>query len=133
MNGYLLDTNICIYYLKGRFDLENKFVQIGWDSCFISEITVAELKFGAAGSDNPAKRKSVMEGFIQKVRILPIFTAFDLYADEKVRLQKSGNVIDDFDLLIGCTAVHNDLVMVTNNERHLGRIKGVIIENWAKV
>jgi len=127
MNGYLLDTNICIYYLKGRYDLEVKFGQIGWANCFISEITVAELKFGAAGSDNSVKRKTVIEEFVQKVRILPVFTAFDIYAEEKVRLQRSGNIIDDFDLLIGATAVHNNLVMVTNNESHLGRLNGITI------
>lgn len=132
MNGYLLDSNICIFYLKGRYDLETKIEKIGWVNCFISEITVAELKFGASSSDNPAKRKPVIEGFIKKVQILPIFNALDFYADEKARLRKAGNIIDDFDLLIGSTAVFNDLIMVTNNVAHLGRITRIQIEDWTK-
>lgn len=132
MNGYLLDTNICIFYLKGRYDLETKVEKAGWENCFISEITVAELKFGAAGSDNPAKRKPVIEGFIKKVQVLPIFSTLDLYAEEKNRLRKGGNIIDDFDLLIGSTAVFNDLIMITNNVAHLGRINGIKIEDWTK-
>ena len=132
MNGYLLDSNICIFYLKGRYDLEAKIEKAGWSSCFISEITVAELKFGASGSDNPTKRKPVIENFIKKVQILPIFNALDFYADEKARLRKAGNIIDDFDLLIGSTAVFNDLIMVTNNVAHLGRISGIMIEDWTK-
>ena len=132
MNGYLLDTNIGIFYLKGRYDLENKINKAGWENCFISEITVAELKFGAASSDDPAKRKPVIEGFIKKVQILPIFNALDLYAEEKTRLRKLGNIIDEFDLLIRSTAVFNDLIMVTNNVAHLSRIAGIQIEDWAK-
>lgn len=132
MNGYLLDTNICIFYLKGRYDLEAKIEKTGWENCFISEITVAELKFGAASSDHPTKRKPVIEGFIKKVQILPIFNALDIYADEKTRLRKAGNLIDEFDLLIGSTAVFNDLIMVTNNVSHLRRITGIMIEDWTK-
>lgn len=130
MNGYLLDTNICIYYLKGKYDLDKRFSEVGWENCFISEITVAELKFGAAGSDNPAKRKPVIEAFIRKVRIVPIFNALDIYAEEKARLRKLGTIVDDFDLLIGSSALYNELVMVTNNEAHLGRLKGIKVKNW---
>ena len=36
------------------------------------------------------------------------------------------------DLLIGCTSVAEDLVMVTNNVKHFSRIEGIQIENWAK-
>jgi tRNA(fMet)-specific endonuclease VapC len=133
MNGYLLDTNICIFYLKGRFRLEEKMQKVKWKNCFISEITVAELKFGAASSDNPAKRKPVIEEFIKKLQILPIYSALDFYASEKTRLRKSGNIIDEFDLLIGSTAHVNDLVMVTNNVAHLGRIAGIQIEDWTVI
>lgn len=132
MNGFLLDTNICIFYLKGRYDLEAKVEKVGWGNCYISEITVAELKFGAASSDNPVKRKPVIEEFIRKTQILPVFNILDLYAEEKTRLRKSGNIIDDFDLLIGCTAVFNNLVTVTNNVNHLNRITGITIEDWTK-
>jgi len=47
---YLLDTNICIYYIKGLYDLDRKFEAVGPENCFISEITVAELKFGVENS-----------------------------------------------------------------------------------
>jgi len=61
---------------------------------------------------------------------LPIFPALDIYASEKARLQKSGKIIDDFDLLIGVTAVSFGLVMVTNNTNHFIRIKDVKLEDW---
>jgi hypothetical protein len=49
---------------------------------------------------------------------------------QKARLTKTGNLIDDFDLLIGCSAVANNLIMVTDNVKHLSRIKNIVIENW---
>ena len=58
---YLIDTNICIYYLKGKFNLQNKFNKIGKEHCYISEITVAELKYGAENSENPNKAKILVK------------------------------------------------------------------------
>jgi tRNA(fMet)-specific endonuclease VapC len=64
--------------------------------------------------------------------IIPIYGSFDKYASERVRLQNAGILIPDFDLLIGTTAVMNNLTMVTNNEKHLSRISNIAIENWTK-
>ncbi len=41
-------------------------------------------------------------------------------------------MISDFDLLIGCTSIENDLIMVTENIKEFDRIKGIKIENWVK-
>ncbi len=130
--NFLIDTNICIYFLKGRFDLVNKFDEIGIDNLYISEITVAELKFGAAKSDHPTKNKKVIEKLINKFKQIPIYNSLDIFAEEKARLRKMGNIVDDFDLLIGATAMANNMILVTNNEKHFRRLKGIQIENWIK-
>ena len=52
---YLLDTNICIHFFRGKFDLIKKLNEIGIENCAISEITLAELVFGAENSSNPKK------------------------------------------------------------------------------
>ncbi|PZX37842.1 tRNA(fMet)-specific endonuclease VapC [Nonlabens dokdonensis] len=41
-------------------------------------------------------------------------------------------MISDFDLLIGSTAISNELIMVTENVKEFDRIKGIEIENWVK-
>lgn len=130
MNQYLLDTNICIYFIKGLYDLKAKFKEIGPENCFISEITLAELKFGIAKSRAIEKNQKALEHFLSGVQILPIFPALDLYASEKALLQESGKIIDDFDLLIGTTAVVFDLIMVTNNTKHFNRIHNIKLEDW---
>ena len=132
MSKYLIDTNICIYFIKGKFNLLEKFENAGEQNCFISEITLAELKYGVANSEQPEKNQKNLDNFLSGVTIIPIFHALDLYAKEKARLRKSGKPIDDFDLLIGATAVTHDLVMVTNNTDHFTRIRGIKVEDWTR-
>ncbi|MEJ7682679.1 MAG: PIN domain-containing protein [Segetibacter sp.] len=103
MKKYLIDTNIAIYYMKGKFELNKKFDKVSANNCFISEITLAELKFGVENSEKPEKNRKALEDFLTGVKVLPIFHSLDLYAKEKARLRKVGTPIDDFDLLIGVT------------------------------
>lgn len=130
MKKYLLDTNICIYFLKGQFELHRKIEQIGEENCYLSEITIAELKYGAENSKQKEKNRRNHEEFQAKFKILPVFPAFDIYAKEKARLKTKGKVIDDFDLLIGATAVYNNLTLVTRNVSDFDRLSKIVIENW---
>jgi tRNA(fMet)-specific endonuclease VapC len=127
---YLLDTNICIHFFRGRFNLIDKIGEVGLSNCAISEITLAELVFGAENSANPKKNHELIEKFSEQITILPIFDSIYKYGQEKARLKKSGNPISDFDLFIGCTSVENDLIMVTENIGEFERISGIRIENW---
>lgn len=130
MRKYLLDTNICIYFLKGQFNINKKLKSVGVDNCFISEITVAELKFGAENSIQKEKNRKVIENFIDSIQILPIICCLDTYAKEKARLRKKGLTIDEFDLLIGCSSIENNMVLVTRNVKHFNRLRNCEIENW---
>lgn len=132
MKKYLIDTNTCIYYIKGKFELNKKFEKADPDNCFISEITLAELKFGVENSEKKEKNQKALDNFLTGVKIVPIFHSLDLYAKEKARLRKSGTPLDDFDLLIGVTSVTHNLIMVTNNTDHFKRIKGIALEDWTK-
>ncbi len=72
----------------------------------------------------------IVEAFIPKFAIIPIYNSLDIYAKEKARLRKYGQLIDDFDILIGATSVANNMIMVTNNVAHLNRIEDIKIEDW---
>ena len=132
MKKYLFDTNICIYYIKGKFGLNEKFRTVKKENRFISEITLAELKFGVQNSEFHEKNQVALENFLTGIQIIPIFNSLDLYAEEKARLRKKGELIDDFDLLIGVSSIANSMILVTNNESHFRRIKNIKIENWTK-
>ncbi len=132
MAKYLLDTNICIFFLKGKYNLNEKLKQVRLENCCISEMTLAELKYGAECSDRIADNRKMIDDFAKEITIIPIFNSLDIYAKEKAKLRKTGELIDDFDILIGATAIANDLILVTENEKHLIRISKVKIENWIK-
>ena len=130
---YLLDTSICVFYLRGKLDLAAIIRKKGRKNFFISEITVVELRFGAENSDNPEKAHKAVDDFVDGLSIIPIIGSIKRYAKEKVRLRKIGKPInDEFDLLIGVTSVENNLILVTDNVKDFERIADIRIENWYK-
>lgn len=133
MKKYLLDTNICIYFIKGQFELDKKIKEVGEQNCFISEMTVAELKYGVENSKKPEELRTIVEAFIPKFFIIPIYSSLDNYAKEKAKLRRQGLMIDDFDILIGTSAITNEMIMVTNNVNHLSRLDNITIEDWTKL
>lgn len=127
---YLLDTNICIYYFKGQFEVKNSIERIGFERFAISEITLAELIYGAEKSQKKDKNIKVVEDFADKISIMPIFESIRIYGREKARLKTKGTPISDFDLFIGATAIINDMTLVTRNIREFERMENIKIENW---
>lgn len=135
MGQYLLDTNICVFLLRGQYDVDKKIDEVGLENCHISEITMAELKYGAKlGRKKGIKQRAQgLDSFLSSIQILPISNAIDLYASEKARLRLAGTPADDdFDLLIGCTAIVNDLIMVTENIKDFKNFSNIKLENWIK-
>ena len=131
MAGYLLDTSICIFFLRGKINLDETVRKVGVENCYISEITVAELRYGAQNSNDPEKSHKAVDIFIKGLTILPIYGCIMRYASEKVRLRKAGTPLhDEFDLLIGVTAIENQLILVTDNIRDFKALEGIRIENW---
>ena len=133
MKQYLLDTNVCVFLLRGQYAIDKKLDNVGLENCHISEITEAELKYGAELGRRKGLRQRMehLNDFLASINILPISDAIDLYASEKARLRLAGTPADDdFDLLIGCTAIVNDMVMVTENLKHFKNYAGIRLENW---
>jgi tRNA(fMet)-specific endonuclease VapC len=128
---FLLDTSICVFFLRGKLNLDEVIRNLGLKNCFISELTVFELKYGAENSDNPKKSHEAVNRFIKGLTVIPIYGVVDTYAKEKVRLKKNGTPMhDEFDLIIGVTAIQNDIVLVTDNTKDFKFFDKLKIENW---
>ncbi len=115
--NYLLDTNICIHFFRGKYGVTEKFEEAKAENCAISEITLAELVYGAENSEKPEKNHKIIEQLLELVTVIPIYDSIMLYGKEKAKLRKAGTMISDLDLFIGCTAIQNDLIMVTENTK----------------
>ncbi|MBO4735576.1 MAG: PIN domain-containing protein [Paludibacteraceae bacterium] len=130
MNGVLLDTCTCIELFRSNRNILNKLNNISRHLCYVSEIVVAELYIGAERSTRRDREIDRINSFISKINILPISNSIRRFAKEKARLQKAGMPIEDFDLLIGVSAVENSLTLITDNVKHMVRINDIEIENW---
>ncbi len=129
MVKYLLDTSVCISMFKNKDGIREKLQQVGLDACAVSEISIAELYYGAAKSGTQRHYRDV-ENVIRLFSILPVYPSLEMYGKLKVELEIKGQRVDDFDLLIGATAQYNKLTMVTSNVKHFIRIPNLVVENW---
>jgi len=122
-----------VFFLRGKLNF-NQFVEEQWrECCCISEVTILELRFGAENSNDPQKHHYVVDVFLSDLKVIPIAKSVDIYAREKVRLRKIGVPMhDEFDLIIGATAISSDLILVTDNVKHFKNFQGLKIENWSK-
>lgn len=128
---YLLDTNICIFYLNGLLDYNVIIKDKGLNNCYIFEITVFELRFGSENSRNSKKSHKAIDRFIKGLSIIPIYGCEKKYGEEKVRLRKNGTPMhEEIDLLIAVTAIENKLTLVTDNLKDYKYFDDLKIENW---
>jgi tRNA(fMet)-specific endonuclease VapC len=130
---YLLDTNICVYFLNENPSVVAKTKSLPPGDIALSIITLAELQFGAWNSTQIQKNLKRVKSLRKLFQALTLnLEITELYAKIKAGLRQSGNIIDDFDILIGATALIHNLILVTNNEQHFSRMKGLPLENWTR-
>ncbi|MEO5649310.1 MAG: PIN domain-containing protein [Ginsengibacter sp.] len=121
------------FLLRGKLNLYEIIKEKGRENCFISEITVIELRYGAENSNNSLKSHTSVDAFISGLSIIPVFGSIKRYAKEKVRLRRIGKPMhDEFDILIGVTAIENEIILVTDNIKDFERLDGIQMENWFK-
>jgi tRNA(fMet)-specific endonuclease VapC len=131
---YLIDTNICIYIMnKHPVAVIKKFKRFDLGEIGISAITVSELRYGVAKSNNRENNQQRLEEFIAPLEILTYDEmAARAYGDIRFELEKCGQPIGPLDLLIAAHALSKDLVLITNNDKEFKRIKKLRVENWTK-
>ena len=132
MNGFLLDTSICIALFRGNRAVAHKLDEVGMQNCYVNDVVIAELLVGAYYSEHIEENMRQVNGFISKITVIPFADSVHTFAKEKVRLWSTGKKIEDFDLLIGCAAKAAGLTIVTHNVKHFSHIEGLDIEDWVK-
>ena len=128
----MLDTNSWIEYFKNRNGVAEYVDALPRTQLCASEITVAELIYGAYNSKNFEKHYREAIWLKNNIEIYPISDALDDYGDIRFATKRKGNPIGQFDLLIGATARHYDLTVVTDNLKDFSPMPGVKIENWVE-
>ncbi len=131
---YLIDTDILIYWLKGKYpQIKEKIAGIEVDRLFISSITVAELYYGVYNSTRVNDNLKLTNELISEMNILNCDPkSGEQFGKIKADMKNRGQMLNDSDLFIAATAISNNLVLVTNNEKHFQRIENLSIQNWTK-
>lgn len=131
MKGYLVDTNIWIHFFKGKYGVRDKILNVDANRLCVSEISVAELAYGAYHSSDKPKHLKEVCLVRDNFRLYSISECIDDYARLRDELTRQGHTVENFDLLIAATAIHYQLILVTENVKHFKDIPGLIIEDWA--
>jgi tRNA(fMet)-specific endonuclease VapC len=127
---YLLDTDWVIHYLNARQGIVERLHGLIDAGLGLSIISLAELYEGVYYSRDPEGDEQDLNDFLRGVRVLGVDEAIcKIFGKERGRLRAAGMIVGDLDLLIGATAVHHDLTLLTNNRRHFERIAGIRIES----
>ena len=130
---YLLDTDTIIYCLNGVPEVVRSFESHAADPKALSVITYGELVYGAVKSSRSVENLARVRRTVELFPVIEVSQAvMDAFGSLKVKLERAGKKVDDFDLVIASTALMLNYKLVTNNEKHFRHIPGLLIENWAK-
>jgi tRNA(fMet)-specific endonuclease VapC len=129
----MLDTNICIFVLRGgggsglsaRFETEA-------DRICISSVTLAELTYGVAKSTRQERNGQALAAFSARLPVLDFdAAAAEAYGPLRADLESAGTPVGPYDLMIAAHALSRDLAVVTNNRREFDRVAGLSVEDWS--
>lgn len=136
MEKYILDTCTWIEFFHERNGVKEHVDGIDPDQIFASEITLAELTYGAINSSDYERHIKEPQWLRQYITVFPISDVFEEYGQIRCALKKIKKDIDQkigqFDMLIGATALHYGLTVVTDNVKDFSLMPGVKCVNWVE-
>ena len=129
--GYLLDTDTCVYAIKGRETLIANLQRHHPDQLGVSTVTLGEIWFGAKKSRHAARMKKLAATFLEALKVLD-FTrlAAEHYADIRFHLERRGTPIGERDQMIAAVARSERRVLVTHNLAEFARVPRLALEDW---
>jgi tRNA(fMet)-specific endonuclease VapC len=133
---YMLGTDTCIFLMRGESPaLARKVQSVEMEQQVMSVVTLAELTCGVMASAR-AKRKHnqlVLDSLALHLAVLDWpQDAAQHYAEIRLDLKKRGAQLGAADLMIAAHAHSLGAVVVTNNTKDFGRVKGLQVENWTR-
>jgi len=132
MKRYMLDTDMCSYIIKEHPEsVHQRFQKLAMEQLCISVITYAELVYGVERSSSKRVNRPIIEDFARHLDVVDWDTdAADHYGVIRAELEAAGTPIGAMDMMISAHAKSLKAVLVTNNQKHFTKVKGLKIENW---
>ena len=129
---YLLDTNTCIQYLRGKnASILAHFAARMPVEIAVSSVVVAELRYGAERANSPAAEHVKVDSFVAQYTSLPFDDqAAARFGRVRADLHSRGLAIGPYDTMIAAIALVHGLTLVTNNTREFSRVPGLTLVDW---
>jgi len=118
MAAFLIDTDVLIDISRGNTDAAD-FVDTLPGDIFIGRISAMELIVGARNK----RDQKVIEKFISLYSIQELSDAIGHEAHQRLKQYAKAHGLALADALIAATAIVNDLILVSRNEKHFRPIK----------
>lgn len=130
--SYLLDTNVAVDYLTGRYPaVGTKLRALRPEEVSISAIAVAELRYGADKSRKAAENHRLLDAFLAEVATLDFdLEAAAAYGELRAALEAGGIPIGPNDMLIAAQAIAERMILVSDNVGEFRRVPGLTLLNW---
>lgn len=131
---YLLDTDTLVYVLNAQprhAAVLERFNREDPRNLFVSAITLAELRYGAARSQRREANQAKLDRVAQALNLAPFEEeAAAEYGTVRSELENAGTPVGPLDTLIAAHALSLGLTLVTSNEREFSRVRRLRVENW---
>ena len=130
---YMFDTDTVSFFMKDNpKEIRKKVAKHNKDDFCISAITCAELMFGLK-KNYSEKLDFWLNEVLDRFRVISFDDASSIiYGEIRATLEKSGNPLDNMDMLIAASALAEKAILVSHNVKHFSKVKDLKVEDWSK-
>jgi tRNA(fMet)-specific endonuclease VapC len=134
---YLLDTNAVSALMKGDPAVVARLRAVARADVALPQPVVAEIAYGIERLPRSRRREALADRFElirgELGRSVWTDSVSERFASIKATLERRGERIEDFDAAVAAHALAESAVLVTADLRHMTRIAGLRVEDWARV
>jgi len=128
----MLDTAMCSYIIKQHpQSVRKRFGALAMEQLCISVVTYTELIYGVERSSSKRVNRPVIEDFVRHLDVMAWDSlAAEQYGAIRAELEAAGTPIGAMDMMIAAHAKSLEAVLVTHNQKHFTRVKGLQTDHW---
>ena len=139
MSGFLLDTNCVSELVRTKPDphVLEWFEAANEDTLYLSVLTLGEIRKGIAALDQ-GRRRTRLETWLNvdlQVRFSGRILSVDIAVADRwgllaAQAKQGGTPLAIIDGLLGATAIHHNLTMVSRNTRDFANVQVAVVNPW---